>query len=128
MREVSRWRTRFIRVSRSCYLGIKMSGLNNPTARGQNLSQLNTIKLDSDELFSAIGSLQWEQFLNRHHLESAYLEQAVNHYNDLVLAILRQQQRLDRPLVVGINGAQGSGKSTLADWLVTVLSAKTRSL
>ncbi len=100
-----------------------MSGLNNPPARGQNLSQPNTIKLDSDELSSAIGSLQWEQFLNRHQLESAYLEQAVNQYNDLVLAVLRQQQRLDRPLVVGINGAQGSGKSTLADWLVTVLSA-----
>ena len=100
-----------------------MSRLNNPTLLGQNLGRLNTIKLDSDELLHVIGSQQWEQFLNRHHLEAAYLEQAVNHYYHLVLAILRQQQRLDRPLIVGINGAQGSGKSTLADWLVTVLSA-----
>ncbi len=60
----------------------------------------------------------WSGFLGRHQLDAGYLKQASVVYAGLIEAIHHTRERLGRPIIVGINGAQGSGKSTLADWLV----------
>ncbi|MEL0082304.1 MAG: kinase [Gammaproteobacteria bacterium] len=79
--------------------------------------------LSEDELAQTLTRLPWQEFLHRHQLNEAYPSEAIDNFSALLYAALQQRQRLQRPLIIGINGAQGSGKSTLADWLVSALSA-----
>lgn len=62
-----------------------------------------------------------QDFLACHKLPSAYGELIKSRFSPIALAITAQKQKLQRPLLVGINGCQGSGKTTLADALVVLL-------
>ncbi len=65
--------------------------------------------------------LDLSQFIQMHLLPDAYTDTAKQWFGELVQSIAEQQQQVQQPLVVGINGTQGSGKSTLADFLVYAL-------
>lgn len=58
-----------------------------------------------------------EDFLDRHRLPPAYLEQAARWFEPVAGQFAAHCSGAQRPLLVGINGAQGSGKSTLGDFL-----------
>lgn len=57
-----------------------------------------------------------DEFLSEHSLPNSFRQLIDDHYLPLVEWII-QRQREERPLAIGINGAQGTGKSTLADFL-----------
>lgn len=65
--------------------------------------------------------LDLSQFIQAHQLPDAYADTAKQWFGELVQSIAKHQQKVQQPLVVGINGTQGSGKSTLADFLVYAL-------
>ncbi len=60
-------------------------------------------------------------FLIQHQLPEPYRQLIKDWYAPLAEAINTHQKSADKPLIVGINGAQGSGKSTLAACLVYLL-------
>lgn len=60
-------------------------------------------------------------FLQQHHLPAAYQQQITEWFAPLAEAIKSHHKGANRPIIVGINGAQGSGKSTLAACLVYLL-------
>lgn len=54
-----------------------------------------------------------------------YFQAAVTRYFvPLAEEIARRQKQLERPMLVGVNGAQGTGKSTLALFLQTMLTSE----
>lgn len=59
-------------------------------------------------------------FISRHRLPASFERLIDEHYNVLASWLL-QRRSLDRPLFLGINGAQGTGKTTLAEYLKLVL-------
>ena len=59
-------------------------------------------------------------FISRHRLPDKFHRLIDEHYNALA-AWLIQRHQANKPLFLGINGAQGTGKSTLADFLQLVL-------
>lgn len=69
----------------------------------------------------ALLDLDLSAFLTAHKLPDAYVSTARQWFNALAQSIADQQQKMQQPIVVGINGTQGSGKSTLADFLVYAL-------
>lgn len=64
-----------------------------------------------------------QAFIQQQQLPDSYLRWADGHFGPLRDALV-QRARRDRPIVLGINGAQGSGKSTLAAWLQAALQAQ----
>ncbi len=62
-----------------------------------------------------------QALIQQENLPDDFLETVTLHFIPLAENIAAQQQSLDRPLIVGINGAQGTGKSTLALFLQTLL-------
>jgi len=70
---------------------------------------------------------QWDRIrpaflaaLRRHRMPEASADDLARVYLPLAAWVLTQKQ--DRPLLLGVNGAQGSGKSTLCDFLRLILS------
>lgn len=62
-------------------------------------------------------------FLDQHRLPGDYLQSAARWFDPLASAIAWQQERQQRPILVGINGSQGSGKTTVCDYLRNHLAA-----
>ncbi len=60
-------------------------------------------------------------FLQQHRLPADYQQQITEWFAPLAEAINSHHKGAQRPIIVGINGAQGSGKSTLAACLVHLL-------
>ena len=60
-------------------------------------------------------------FIEAHSLPEVYTSVAEDWFFPLVDELVLHQKEANRPLVIGINGAQGSGKSTLAALLVFLL-------
>jgi len=60
-------------------------------------------------------------FIEAHSLPEVYASVAEDWFFPLVDELVLHQKEANRPLVIGINGAQGSGKSTLAALLVFLL-------
>ena len=66
---------------------------------------------------------QWQRrFLERHRLGPDYLEAALQWFTPVALSLVRLQRKLNRPILVALNGCQGSGKTTAADYLRTALT------
>jgi D-glycerate 3-kinase len=61
--------------------------------------------------------------LERHQLDSAYLDTARTWFDPLASTLAAFQQAAGRPVLVALNGCQGSGKTTLCDYLCTALAA-----
>lgn len=57
------------------------------------------------------------RFLEQHRLPASYLEQAGRWFDPVAARLVAHSSGANRPLLVGINGAQGSGKTTLGDYL-----------
>lgn len=62
------------------------------------------------------------RFIKQHQLPVQYQELCQKWFSALAGKIAAHQGGAEKPLVIGINGAQGSGKSTLADLLSFILS------
>lgn len=69
-----------------------------------------------------MSALDLSDFLNKHQLPQRYSEIANQWFSSLAASINAHQSKANKPIVIGINGAQGSGKSTLTDLLVHLLS------
>lgn len=71
-------------------------------------------------------------FLESHGLPVAYLEQAARWFEPIAEVLAMHCSGANRPLLVGINGAQGSGKTTLSaylcEWLVREKGLRALSL
>ncbi len=61
-----------------------------------------------------------EDFISRHRLPARFRRLIDEQYKPLVSWLIQQHQT-NKPLLLGINGAQGTGKSTLADFLQLAL-------
>ncbi|MCB1670889.1 MAG: hypothetical protein R3F41_06440 [Gammaproteobacteria bacterium] len=61
-------------------------------------------------------------FLEAEKLPPEFADLITEWYLPLAGQLMERRRRLDRPLIVGINGAQGTGKSTLANFLTLMLS------
>ena len=61
-----------------------------------------------------------DDFISRHQLPNKFRYLIDEHYIPLASWLIRQH-RTNKPLFLGINGAQGTGKSTLADFLQLAL-------
>ena len=61
-------------------------------------------------------------FLDDEQLPDSFVEIIANWYRPLANQLTEMRQQQDRPLIVGINGAQGTGKSTLAKFLSLMLT------
>ena len=61
-------------------------------------------------------------FLEEQQLPDSFVEIIANWYQPLAAQLTGMRQHRDRPLIVGINGAQGTGKSTLARFLALMLT------
>ena len=57
-------------------------------------------------------------FIQHQKLPTNYVQLAEQYFFPMAKQIVEQQQKTNKPLILGINGAQGSGKSTLAELLV----------
>ncbi len=62
-----------------------------------------------------------DAFLDEERLPSAFRETITHWYQPLAERLLVELDNVQRPLIVGINGAQGTGKSTLAKYLTLML-------
>ena len=66
---------------------------------------------------------QWQRrFLERHRLGPDYLEAALQWFTPVALSLVRLQRKVNRPILVALNGCQGSGKTTASDYLCHVLT------
>lgn len=63
-----------------------------------------------------------QQFLDEERLPSSFARLIEDWYLPLARQLFERSRDLDRPLIVGINGAQGTGKSTLAKFLTLMLN------
>lgn len=61
------------------------------------------------------------RFIKQHQLPAQYQQLSQKWFSALAERIATHQNGAEKPLVIGINGAQGSGKSTLADLLKFIL-------
>lgn len=61
-----------------------------------------------------------KQFSHQHGLPAAFEEIACRWFAGLAAELITHQKKAQRPITVGIQGAQGSGKTTLAAFLVYV--------
>ena len=75
----------------------------------------------SDVLWDAVQSTV-EDLIRREQLPDDFLQTVTEYFFPLALRLRDFQIARDRPVIVGINGAQGTGKSTLALFLETLLS------
>lgn len=75
---------------------------------------------------SGKGSLPtWQQaFLERHHLDIAYLEYARRWFAPLGETLAAHPDGAGAPGMVAVNGCQGSGKTTACDYLRAMLEAE----
>ncbi len=65
---------------------------------------------------------EWQRsFLKRHRLGLDYLETALEWFTPVAHSLATLQRKVNRPILVAINGCQGSGKTTAADYLSTCL-------
>ena len=75
-----------------------------------------------------ITNFSWQiDFLERNVLEDDYLKKAARLFDPILRAEKVNLARLNKPLIIGINGAQGSGKSTLADYIKSYMCAEGHS-
>ena len=66
---------------------------------------------------------KWQHaFLERHRLGTDYLETALQCFTPVALSLVRLQRKVNRPILVALNGCQGSGKTTASDYLCHVLT------
>ena len=65
-----------------------------------------------------------QRFLQQQQLPAQYLEAIDGWYRPLASEIARLRQQCQRPLVLGVQGAQGTGKSTLAELLAVLLGSE----
>ncbi|MEZ5488842.1 MAG: hypothetical protein R3F50_00790 [Gammaproteobacteria bacterium] len=63
-----------------------------------------------------------QKFLDEERLPPSFARLITEWYLPLARQLLERGRILDRPLIVGINGAQGTGKSTLAKFLTLMLT------
>jgi len=71
-----------------------------------------------------ISDLNLDEFIKKHDLPDVYADSAQRWFIPVIDKILESSNRCDRPVVVGVNGAQGSGKSTFGDLLCYVTNQK----
>lgn len=71
-----------------------------------------------------MSQLDLTEFAKKHQLGSEYIGQAVDFFAPLARELVNLHQNNNKPIIVGINGAQGSGKSTLSDLLLEIFSQK----
>ncbi len=71
-----------------------------------------------------MSQLDLTEFAKKHQLGSEYIGQAVDFFAPLARELVNLHQDINKPIIVGINGAQGSGKSTLSDLLLEIFSQK----
>lgn len=64
-----------------------------------------------------------QQFLKQHQLTQGYCAVIERYFLPLAQAINSHHNSANRPIVIGIHGAQGSGKTTLASVLVMLLKS-----
>ncbi len=67
---------------------------------------------------------QVKQLIAAEKLPEDFAETVANVYRPLARELSRRAEKLHRPLIVGINGAQGTGKSTLAQFLSILLDGE----
>lgn len=79
--------------------------------------------VDLDAYWSAWCRIQcrFRERLSAHAIDPGEAEHLAGIYLPLAAWVQSQRQVGDRPLILGINGAQGSGKSTLTDFLALTL-------
>lgn len=73
---------------------------------------------DTDDAIAAL--------MSQHRLPAAYRKTLNDIIEPLALSLYQASQGADRPLVIGIHGAQGTGKSTLTDFLRVLLAYRYR--
>ncbi len=72
-------------------------------------------------------SRHWQdEFLQRHQLDTAYLDNAHKWFTPLVQGLAAHQHSAGRSILVALNGCQGSGKTTVCDYLRCALEAEHR--
>lgn len=71
-----------------------------------------------------MSQLDLTEFVQKHQLGKEYITQAIDFFVPLARELVNLHQNENKPIMVGINGAQGSGKSTLSDLLIEILSQK----
>jgi D-glycerate 3-kinase len=64
------------------------------------------------------------QFLDLHQLPTSYSDLIDLYFLPLVDTLAAHHDGANKPLVIGLNGAQGSGKTTLGDFLVHALTVE----
>lgn len=64
------------------------------------------------------------RFLDEERLPGSFVKIIDRWYAPLANRLIGMQANQDRPLIVGINGAQGTGKSTLAKFLALMLTSQ----
>lgn len=67
-----------------------------------------------------------EALMAQHRLPSSYRRTVNDIIEPLALSLYQASKSADRPLMVGIHGAQGTGKSTLTDFLRVLLAYRYR--
>ena len=84
--------------------------------------------MSAEENNLKITNFSWQiDFLERNVLEDDYLKKAARLFDPILRAEKVNLARLNKPLIIGINGAQGSGKSTLADYIKSYMCAEGHS-
>lgn len=99
-----------------------MINTNNDTYNETCLWPLSARVSDADSLSKLAVNLQpiFDRIINDEKLDNSISPQFVRLY--LPFAEWLARKHIDKPIVIGINGAQGSGKSTLSKILKTLLS------
>lgn len=75
----------------------------------------------SEELWDAIQTTA-EALIRHEHLPDDFIQTVSEYFYPLALRLRDLHIAKDRPIIVGVNGAQGTGKSTLALFLETLLN------
>ena len=64
-----------------------------------------------------------DKFCEARELNGIFMRNVESYFLDYASRLSQRAEAADRPIIVGLNGAQGSGKSTLSELLAEVLPA-----